>query len=581
MWCKDNFRNMSVKLLYQMWSSILIDKKIRQKLGIHRTSRTLVRYIVEQIEFKQSGDDKRIIFEPCSGSAAFLVGAMNRLRPTLFGMPPPERHQYFKKRLVGIEHDPFGVEISKLLLTLADFPNGGGWQINHGDVFHEGSLTHHLQQAGVVLCNPPFGDFEGDERPSYNLTSTHKPVEILHRILRDLHPSGVIGFVLPRNISDGRAYKRIRAELAKRFGSINLTVLPDRAFDDADTEPALLVAKEPIPHNKSRLVFSKVGDSETEWNRFQFLHEVSSRFEADVTPSQAFEGLFIPELPGVWEYLKPNPVLDDIAEVYRGIQWNKPLTTDDSAETGNREKLVRERPVNGFHLGIAPKAKFGAFETPAMSFLSHRSEDQGNLRYLRPWDKPKAILNKSAKSRQHWRIAAFPDSVGVSCYQTFIAVWPTSDKWDEILLAALLNSPLANAFVASREGKTDVTVEILKQLPVPIFTSHQREKLREMVGSYQQISAQPDLFSGVSNGDPERLLMEIDALVLDGYKLPPRLEHEVLAYFQGHNYKRPTSHAFSDYLPPGQESYFSLSTHLSPKFQRATTAAMLEYFDTP
>jgi hypothetical protein len=70
--------------------------------------------------------------------------------------------------------------------------------------------------------------------------------------------------------------------------------------------------------------------------------------------------------------------------------------------------------------------------------------------------------------------------------------------------------------------------------------------------------------------------MEIDALVLDGYHMPPRLENEVLNFFQGQGEDRPTKHTFGDYLPSDCNVYFSLSAHLSPKFKNATVGKLLE-----
>ena len=84
-------------------------------------------------------------------------------------------------------------------------------------------------------------------------------------------------------------------------------------------------------------------------------------------------------------------------------------------------------------------------------------------------------------------MAAFPDSKGLACYQTYFGVWPTSPLLDEWTLSAVLNSPVANAFVATREGKTDVTKETLLLVPVPIFTETQKVTLRELIKQYQKL----------------------------------------------------------------------------------------------
>ncbi len=576
-WNGLDFRNLSVEVLSQMWTSMLVDKETKKRLGIHRTSRTIVQYIVEKIPFDQTGDDKRIIFEPCSGSAGFLIGAMNKLRKKLFGMIPEERHEYFIQHFTGIEQEFIGVEISKLALTLADFPNPGGWNIAQGDVFGEGVMTNHLRQSAVVLCNPPFQLFEPEIRNRYQLQSPWKPVELMHRILKDLHPSGVLGFVLPLNFVDGNNYKEIRKRLAERFAVIDVTALPDKAFEDASVEPALLIAKEPIPHNTCKLVFQKVYDSTTAWKNFELFHEISFAPPVEEKSVQELKESFaIPELQKVWAYLKNYPSLDDIAELHRGLEWNVPLTKN-GKETGNRQWLERKDSAPDYILGVPTKAKFNVFEVPELRFLNREKKYQRRNGYSYDWEKPKAIVVKNTKSRRHWRIAAFADTEGIATTTGFYGVWAKADC-DEVVLAAILNSPVANAFVATREGKQNITKEILKQIPVPYFTDEQIEQLRVLVKRYHEATKLTEFFNA-STDDPETVLKQIDALVLDGYRMPPRLERELLDFFNGHGKDRPTPHDFGDYFPKDFEMYFSLSEYLKPEFQTGTFGDLVKHLE--
>lgn len=574
-WTNLDFRNLSVEVLSQMWANMLIDKKTKKELGFQRTSRTIVRYLVEHVmPAVQSGNEQRIIFEPCSGSAVFLVGAMNHLRykHTLFLMNAKERHQYFVKHLAALEADPFGVEISRLALTLADFPNPNNWDVAHADVFDPGTMTPYLQRAGVVFCNPPFASFNKEERKLYQFRSPKKPVEVLHRVLDDLHPNGVLGFVLPRAVIDGQrhGYKEIRRRLAERFENLELTILPDRAFE-ADSEIGLLVATEPIMHNTVRVTHRKVNDNKNAWRQFELRHELSPGYVTDFSVDQAEDSLAIPELPEIWEYLLTYPRLRDSANLLRGIQWNKRLTDDDGKETGYRKDFVKNTEEPGFILGVAPQTKLHVFEVPRLHYLSRRPKDQLTNAWELPWEKPKVILNKAARSRGGWRMATFPDIQGLICYQTFFGIWPTSSEYDVYLLSAILNGPLANAFVATREGKTDITKETLNAIPLPYFTADQKTQLISLIQDYQNA-----IRSEIKDDDELNfLLMKIDAIVLDAYMLPPELENQLLNYFQGQGQDRRTAHNFGDYLPPDCEVHFSLSDHLSPEFKNATVGDLL------
>lgn len=571
-WKEFDFRNLSVEVLVQMWSSTLVDDETKRKLSIHRTTRTIVRYIVERIPFNSSGDDKRLILEPCSGSAVFLLGAMNALRPRLFAMDASERHKYFVNHLVGIEADPFAVEISLLALTLADFPNPDGWNIKHGDVFDNAASEEYLKRAAVVLCNPPYSDFDKDERVRYDSPYVQRPAAVLDQVLKHLHPEGVLGFVLPRIFVDGRgAYADMRERIAKRFASVEITLLPDRAFPDADSEIAVLIAVDPIPHKGCRVVNRKVDDGALPWAEFEASHQVSSEYAAEFSFEVAKRSLLVPELPEVWDFLLSHATLRDVAEVHRGIEWNIPLT-ENGVETGNRSQLVSDLPTEGYRLGVAPKTDFKIFEQPATAYLNFHPEMQRGSPWRHPWDKPKAILNKAARSRGHWRLAAFPDSTGLACYQTYFGVWPKSSSLDEWSLSAVLNSPVANAFVATREGKTDVTKETLMLIPVPHFTEAQRIKLRELIKEYQKLTSAVPLES--VRGDAEGLLKQIDATVLSAYRMPPRIERQLLDFFRDQD--RPTKHSFSEYFPKDFAVYFSLSDYLSPDFASASVGELLK-----
>jgi hypothetical protein len=95
-----------------------------------------------------------------------------------------------------------------------------------------------------------------------------------------------------------------------------------------------------------------------------------------------------------------------------------------------------------------------------------------------------------------------------------------------------------------------------------------------MIILYQSAIRLP-LEGGESSGEAaERLLKEIDALVLSAYRLPPRLERELLDFFRGHD--RPAPHGFGDYFPSGFEMYFSLFDYLSPGFTVATVGDAIQ-----
>jgi hypothetical protein len=73
--------------------------------------------------------------------------------------------------------------------------------------------------------------------------------------------------------------------------------------------------------------------------------------------------------------------------------------------------------------------------------------------------------------------------------------------------------------------------------------------------------------------DPETLLKGIDAVVVEAYKMPPRLERVLLDYFNDND--RKVSHPFYNYFPATLDVFVHLSEYLSEKFARTTVSELL------
>jgi hypothetical protein len=66
--------------------------------------------------------------------------------------------------------------------------------------------------------------------------------------------------------------------------------------------------------------------------------------------------------------------------------------------------------------------------------------------------------------------------------------------------------------------------------------------------------------------------------VLASYRMPPRIERQVLDFFRGE--QRTVAHDFGEYVPLDTEVYFSLSDHLDPRFSDAAIGRLLRKRDT-
>ena len=196
--------------------------------------------------------------------------------------------------------------------------------------------------------------------------------------------------------------------------------------------------------------------------------------------------------------------------------------------------------------------------------------------YLLPWDRPKVIINASRLSQDGWSIAAGIDLCGLVCTQRFHGVWPLADMPVEVL-AAILNGPIANAYIKFRRGAArDNQKRILSDIPIPSLTSAQITQICLHVLDYQQNRQQwllhPDLAQQYEMAC--RQAQEcIDADILSAYDLPPRLEREILDLFAGQ--RRPGPLTFDRFYPEDFKAAIPWKTYISAEFQKSSASQTL------
>lgn len=537
LWGRLSFQNLSVEVLAYIYEYTLVSDPLRQEFGIHGTPSSIARYIVRNLPIGDLPVEQRMILEPCSGHGIFLVAALQQLRSLRGdGLDAQEQHNYFLRMLRGIEIDEFSIEVSKLCLILADFPNTNSWQIHQGDVFDSPTFPAAVNQARVILCNPPFEDFTPEERGEYGaLRSDHKPAELLYRVLDNLHPEAMLGFVLPRHFLDGAGYRDIRRKIAERFDDIEVVALPDDVFYISRTETSLLLAKRQKAHvEQTRVSFVEVADEDR--RAFLTAHAFTRRSVGSKSPEEAASSLVIPALEGVWEHLATRPKLRSELTSHRGIEWQR----------FQESECFSESPRPGYLPGFGRiKKSLQAFTPPVVEYLNVDPQNLrgGAINYA--WEKPKLFSNAVRIRRRSWRIAAFVDHVGHICSQQFHAMWPTGDGLPLECLAAVLNGPVAAAFITSRERGRHIHIRTLNDIPLPILSPNDQLEVVRLVREYTARLAAPVVDILTAEREERNILLDIDAAVLKGYDLPPEIERRLLDYFRGS--PRPVPFKFTAY----------------------------------
>jgi hypothetical protein len=155
------------------------------------------------------------------------------------------------------------------------------------------------------------------------------------------------------------------------------------------------------------------------------------------------------------------------------------------------------------------------------------------------------------------------------CTQSYQCLWP-KNGWTPKCLAAILNTPLASAFIAAIERK-HVRKSTLEKLPIPQLTPGDKAVLERLVDEYSGLlnegaDARLPLFGGNSWEErAKKILLQMDAIILKGYGLPPWLERKLLDFFRDE--RRPVSFEFGNYFPADFRPNISLWRFISPSFQ--------------
>lgn len=565
-----SFANVSVDDLAFVYENTLISPETRKVLGTHSTPRAVAEFLVSRLRLEEYGRDVPQIYEPFCGAGVLSVAALSSLRRNLpCEWTDAQRHAFLVRKISGADIDPFACEVASLSLVLADYPSRNGWDIRSVDLFKQNTLTEYIKPGSIILCNPPFEDFTPEERTRHKhdgTTSVHKPIYVLDSVLATKPIA--IGFVLPHGVIADSQYTSLRQRLERNFSQIELISLPDRVFVEADFESALLVAREPR-HEPAPSLLTVRSATVTDEARNAFL-EGAERPEFRVRnfvsdPHVPNGDLWVPELAELWDYLRTNPTLGSLVELHRGIEW----------VSGHQRYATSRTAKRGYRRGVHSSKDLYQFYHHSPVYLDCRPE------YLRggaidlPWNRPKVVINAIRKSRGAWRLAASLDNDALVLSQQFIGAWANDDK---LLpqIEAILNSPIASAFIGIHNQRKGLRVEVLERLPIPVAVTP--DSWTEAVSRVHALASPPEILSMNDDRELSSALLALDAAILKEYALPARLERDLLMYFEGA--RRPLVGAFSGYPHSRGGMALSLEERLAGKFSDTSGDWIKDVFRT-
>jgi len=570
--------NVSTEALAYLYENTLVNKEVRKELAIHSTPPHLIDYIVWRLEpwIRELPRSKISAFEPACGHAGFLLAIARLLREIHCDMTDTARSRFIRKALRGVDIDSFALEIARLSLTLSDVPNPNGWNLDEADIFASEILSTGASEATILLMNPPYSNFTEREQSHYQhigsaLSYGDKALEAFKRALEALPSGAVFGIVGPQGILHKKGASELRRFLVRECELKEICLFPDRIFEFSDMETAVVIGRRTKAESRGtfRTTYRRVREGDVA--QFKASYVVTSERELE---QFSFEhgplfNLRVADLDEIWEECKANPVLSNLAEVGQGFFFKGASTL------GQGEMTVSNTTFPGAVPGFDRLDRdLSIHQLPRLRYLNLSESVIDRAVTGTTIQIPQIILNYAPVSRGPWRLKALLDREGRAVTSRFLTVRPKEADTPLEYLWALCNSPVSNAYVYAHSTKRDILAGQMRRMPVPHPSPNEVHLVLETVRAYFMACKDLDdpLSSGTDDDEARDLLLEIDALILRLYDLPPHLERQLLDLFAGHQ-RQGVPFPFERYYPEDFRPYIPLHVYLSEEYTRSTAGA--------
>ncbi|MCH9034589.1 MAG: N-6 DNA methylase [Planctomycetes bacterium] len=575
-----NVRVVSPETLAYVYEHTLVTKDIRNRLGIHATPPYLVDYIVWQLYdwICEIPSAERHVYEPACGHAPFLLAAMRMLRMEMQGEPDRKVHTYLKHHIHGVDVDDFALEIARLSLTLADVPNPNGWDLQSGDMYASNVLADETKRCRILLSNPPYERFSDAERNRCRRAGFpvqhRKAVELLTRTLKHLAPGAVFGVVVPQGVLQSKEARGVRTLLLRDFEIREVCLFADKVFEEGDAETAVILGRRRVDARTraTQVTFRRVREESIA--RFAENYSVDSEHTASMAQLDVHSDkhLYIPDLPEVWAHISGNPALGIVADIGEGFSFAQEGLIE-KARTAGRRQTSDALPA--YLTGVG---KLSIWEIPKQIWLSPKRTPVYPWRSGDHTGKPQVLVNHARVMRGPWRIKALLDPSGRAVIKKYVTVRPREGGPKVIFLWALLNSPMANAYVHCHTFRRDIYVSLVASFPLPGRWQDHVASVVAAAEAYLKLVREPEGFALQTEQHSVvcDALLNMDAAVMRAYGLPLRLERAVLDLFRlpQHSKQRRRRKGvgcvFGEYFPGDFKSLVPLHKYISAAYRRTT-----------
>ena len=334
--------------------------------------------------------------------------------------------------------------------------------------------------------------------------------------------------------------KSLREKLAHEFEFEEICQFPDRVFNFAKKESAVLIGRKTASGvaashslNHRRIRIHGIDAFKLRYEASSDVEILQTRFSQDNDWD-----LRVPELENIWRATLNLPRFDSCADIGNGFIHlghnhpklaSGPVLVSDKKFPGARKGYIRFS--RGIQTHRLPNEVW--VNVDAQVIFRPRSGIATGV--------PQVLLNFAPIQSAPWCLKALLDTNGHAVNSRFLTIRPRNSTFTLEALWAICNSPFTNAYAYAHSTKREILVGTLREMRIPIMSDVDVSRLTAAVRTYFNAVAvhedpMPLRGDDVRFQEKEKMRLlhwRIDAEVLRLYALPMALERQLLDYFAG------------------------------------------------
>ena len=211
-----------------------------QTLGIVLTPRHIVELFCELIDIKPTDS----VFDPCCGTAGFLIAAMHHMLQK--ADEEPEKRNIRKNQLYGLEMQPYMFTIATTNMILR---GDGKSNLEQEDFLKQNPKQLQLKGCNIGMMNPPYSQGSKTNPNLYEISFTE-------HLLDSLTEDGKGIVIVPQSSMTGKTKEEqaIKENILKKHTLEGVITLNKNTFYGVGTNPCIAVFSTGIPHDKDKTV---------------------------------------------------------------------------------------------------------------------------------------------------------------------------------------------------------------------------------------------------------------------------------------------------------------------------------------